>query len=124
MSFELAGKVIEKFEINQVTDSFKKREFVIEKTDNSSGMEFTDQIKFQLTQDRCNLIDNINPDDYIKVNFNIRGRKWEKEGRISYFTNLEAWKIEKITQNEKSPEPPPFTGDDIPPPEVEDDLPF
>ena len=124
MSFELAGKLIEKFEINQVTDSFKKREFVIEKTDNSSGIEFTDQIKFQLTQDRCSLIDNINHNDYIKVSFNIRGRKWEKEGRISYFTNLEAWKIEKLNQEEKSPEPPPFTEGDIPPPEVEDDLPF
>ena len=54
MSFELAGKLIEKFDVNQVSDTFRKRDFVIEKTENQGGKEFTDHIKFQLTQDRCN----------------------------------------------------------------------
>ena len=34
----------------------------------------------------------------IKVYFNIRGRKWENNGQVSYFTNLEGWRIEKLTQ--------------------------
>ena len=34
MSFELAGKLIEKFDVHQVSDTFRKREFVIEKTEN------------------------------------------------------------------------------------------
>ena len=76
MSFELTGKLIEKFDVVQVSDTFRKREFVIEKTENQGGMEFTDHIKFQLTQDRCNLLDNLNLQDEIRVNFNIRGRRW------------------------------------------------
>ena len=126
MSFELAGKLIEKFDVNQVSDSFRKREFVIEKTENQGGMEFTDHIKFQLTQDRCSLLDNLNLQDEIRVSFNIRGRRWVKDDNVSYFTNLEAWRIEKIAESPEEPPPPPeVPADEDAPPSTEfDDLPF
>jgi len=126
MSFELAGKLIEKFDVNQVSDTFRKRDFVIEKTENQGGKEFIDHIKFQLTQDRCNLIDSINLQDEIRVSFNVRGRRWVKDNNVSYFTNLEAWKIEKIAvSSEEPPPPPPFPADeDTLPSEEFDDLPF
>lgn len=126
MSFELAGKLIEKFDVNQVSDAFRKREFVIEKTENQGGMEFTDHIKLQLTQDRCALLDNINLQDEIRVSFNIRGRRWVKDNNVSYFTNLEAWRIEKIAESPEEPPPPPsFPADkDTPPSKEFDDLPF
>ena len=131
MSFELAGKLIEKFDTIQVNDRFRKREFVLMITSERSGMEFTDYAKFQLTQDRCDLIDPYNINDEIKVLFDISGNKWEKEGKVTYFTNLRAWKIE-AAGDEKTPAPPdPFAdgaADDLtPPPESagpEDDLPF
>ncbi len=125
MSFDIAGKLIEKFDTQNVSDTFKKREFVIEKSENSGGQVFTDQIKFQLTQNRCDILDPHQVGDEIKISFNIRGRKWEKDGRVSYFTNLEAWRIEKVATDQ------PF--DDVPLPsepemesfgEEEDDLPF
>jgi hypothetical protein len=127
MSFELTGKLIEKFDITQVSDTFKKREFVIERVENTSGgMEFTDQIKFQLTQDRCGLIDSMDINDEIRVSFNIRGRRWVKDDRVSYFTNLEAWKIEKIAGPSEELPPPsaPLSEEDIPPDDESDDLPF
>ncbi|MCK5168514.1 MAG: DUF3127 domain-containing protein, partial [Bacteroidales bacterium] len=84
-------------------------------------------IKFQLTQDKCNLVDNIEVNDEIKVNFNIRGKKWERDGKVNYFTNLDAWRIEKI-QNQNSDDEnmsPPPSLDDLPPENDEpDDLPF
>ena len=127
MSFEITGKLIEKYNVVQVNDRFKKREFVIEKTESNGGMEFTDHIKFQLTQDKCNLVDNIEVNDEIKVNFNIRGKKWERDGKVNYFTNLDAWRIEKI-QNQNSDDEnmsPPPSLDDLPPENDEpDDLPF
>ena len=126
MSFELAGKLIEKFDVVQVSDTFRKREFVIEKTENQGGMEFTDHIKFQLTQDRCNLLDNLNLQDELRVSFNIRGRRWVKDENVSYFTNLEAWRIEKTAESPGEPPPPPsFPADEDAPPSAEfDDLPF
>jgi len=91
-------------------------------------MEFTDHIKFQLTQDRCNLIDNIEVNAEIKVNFNIRGNKWEKEGKVNYFTNLDAWRIEKAQDLSQSNFPsdntPPPEMDSMPPESESDDLPF
>ena len=126
MNFELTGKLIEKFDTVQISDTFKKREFVIEHTESTGGMEYTNQIKFQLTQDRCTLIDNMNINDDIQVSFNIRGRRWVRDDRVSYFTNLEAWKIEKIAASpEEPPPPPPAPDEDIPPFDEEfDDLPF
>lgn len=125
MSYDIAGKLIEKFDTQNVSDTFKKREFVIEKSENNGGQVFTDQIKFQLTQNRCDVLDPHQLGDELKITFNVRGRKWEKDGKVSYFTNLEAWRIEKLAADQ------PF--DDAPPPqeaaletfgEDEDDLPF
>jgi hypothetical protein len=135
MNFEINGRLAEKFETQVISDRFQKREFVLEiKSTGSNGFEFVDLIKFQTTQDKCALLDQFNIDDMVKVSFNLRGRKWEKDGQVSYFTNLEAWRIEKV-QSEASGSAPeaqqdvpdqdaPFPTD---PPESDtdvDDLPF
>ena len=95
MSFEISGILTEIYPTQQVTDKFKKREFILEvKETSNTGFEFTEHIKFQAVQDKCNLLDEFNQNDQVKVSFNLRGRKWEKDGQVSYFTNLDAWRIE------------------------------
>ena len=49
MSFEVEGKLYKKFDTNQVTDTFRKREFILELEDGA----YTQLIKFQLTQSNC-----------------------------------------------------------------------
>ena len=89
---QLTGTIKVKKDEQAVNDRFKKREFVI--TDNSS--QYPQHISFQLTQDRCNLLDPINIGDVITVHFNIRGREWTSpQGEIKYFNTLEAWKIDR-----------------------------
>lgn len=122
MSFEIKGKLIEKYDAVQVTDRFRKREFVIEFRENAGSSDFIETIKFQMTQDRCDLLDIVQMGEEIKINFNIKGRRWEKDGQVSYFNNLEAWKLEKLGAAQPDI-PPPHTMDDIPP-EPSDDLPF
>lgn len=97
MAFEITGKLFLKEETNVISDRFKKREFVVLKEENNGGSIFTEYIKFQLTQDKCALIDNVQLQDDIKVSFNIKGTKWEKNGNVSYFNNLDAWRIEKAS---------------------------
>jgi hypothetical protein len=71
--------------------SFMKREFVI--TDNSS--QYPQHISFQLTQDKCSLIDSYQIGAEIKVHFNLRGREWiNPQGEAKYFNSVEAWRIE------------------------------
>lgn len=76
----------------QVTDSFKKREFVI--TTNED--KYPQDILFQLSQDKVSLLDTIQVNELVEVEFNLRGRGFEKDGVTRYFNQLEAWKVSKI----------------------------
>jgi hypothetical protein len=121
MSYEFSGKLIEKYDEVVISDKFKKREFVLEKNDNG----FIDTVKFQLVQNKTNLIDDFNPGDLLKVSFNIKGNKWKD----NYFVNLQAWRIEKtdeITISAPPSKPPPPSLNDMPPEpgNPDDDLPF
>ncbi len=123
MRYELTGNIIEIFDTNEYSASFKKREFVVERNEQVNDRTFTDCIKFQLTQDRCSILDNFQTGDEIKITFNIKGSKWEKEGRTSYFVNLDVWKMEKLKESSKPPKPQPFFSGNDDTQEV-DDLPF
>ena len=97
MAFEITGKIIDISPVNQVSDKFKKREFVIEKKEAGGAAVFIDYIKFQLIQDKCDLINESYLNEEVKIWFNLKGNKWERDGKINYFTNLDAWKIEKTS---------------------------
>ena len=99
MSYELTGKLLEKFDPIQRTETFKVREFVVEKSEDINGKIITNYIKFQCVQDRTNIVDRVNAGDEIKVYFNIKGSKWEKDGKTNYITNLDAWRIEQTLQS-------------------------
>ena len=126
MAFEITGKITEVFPVQQVSDKFKKREFVIEKKETGGGAVFVDYIKFQLVQDKCDLVNESFLREEVKVWFNIKGNRWEKEGKVNYFTNLDAWKIEKASGAEKEHHstPPPVLEDLPPSNEDLNDLPF
>ncbi len=102
MSYELSGKLVAKYDVMQRSETFKTREFVVEKTDDIGGRIITNFIKFQCVQDKTGIVENINAGDSIKVYFNVKGNKWEKDGRTNYITNLDAWKIEQVFQNNKN----------------------
>jgi len=79
----------------QVNEKFKKREFVIEFADNP---KYPQTIQFQLVQDSCPILDQFNLDDKIRVEFDLRGRKWtDPNGVDKYYNTLQAWKIEALT---------------------------
>lgn len=117
MSFEIQGTVIVKNDTQVISDRFKKREFVIEKKETSpNGYEFVDTIKFQLTQDKCDLLDKIELGQHVNVSFNVKGNKWEKNGQVSYFVNLDAWKVEQAEAGQAASND---AGASMPPPPAE-----
>ncbi len=124
MSFEITGKLVAKYDAVQRTETFKTREFVIEKNEEINGRSISNYIKFQCVQDRTAMPDRFNLGDEVKVSFNIKGSKWVKDGRENYITNLDAWRMEHIKlaqQNEQASivaSPPDNYSD------VADDLPF
>lgn len=125
MIYDVTGTLLEKGEIIVVSDKFQKREFTITKKETVGQKEFIDYLKFQTTQDRCGLIDGFTVGETIKVEFNLRGNKWEKDGKVNYFTNLEAWRLTHTTASDQgSPTNAPTNS--APPPTEDDfqDLPF
>lgn len=126
MAFEITGKVIDIFPVNQVSDKFRKREFVIEKKETGGPAVFIDYIKFQLIQDKCDLINESFLNEEVKIWFNLKGNKWERDGKVSYFTNLDAWRIERVTAQENDQSVPPHNTmeDTIPENDELSDLPF
>ena len=126
MGFDLTGKMVAKFETIQRSATFKTREFVVETNEDINGRTITNFVKFQAVQDRTSIIDRFNIGDTIKVHFNIRGSKWEKNGQINYITNLDAWRIESISLGTTGPieTPPAFSPDQESPQGTNDDLPF
>jgi hypothetical protein len=126
MAFEITGKIIEISPVNQVSDKFKKREFVIEKKEAGGAAVFIDYIKFQLIQDKCDLINESYLNEDVRIWFNLKGNKWERDGKINYFTNLDAWKIEKFSSQTRDQNAPSHTTlEDIPSENDElSDLPF
>ncbi len=99
MNLEITGKLIEKYDVQQVSERFKKRECVLELVEEVNGSPYTNYAKMQLVQNKCDILDRFNVGDMLKVNFNIKGNRYEKEGRTSYFSNLDAWRLEKADMN-------------------------
>lgn len=112
----IAGEIIIINEAVQVSDSFRKAEFVIK-----TGGKYPQTIQFQLSQDRCELINSFKVGDSVDVHFNLRGREWTNpQGEVKYFNSLDAWKIESLVEGGEDEEyKSPFGNK-----QEDDDLPF
>jgi hypothetical protein len=89
----IEGKLLEKSETQEIKESFRKREFVVEYAENPQYPEF---LKFELIQSNCEQLDGIEVGEQIVVNFNLKGRKWtDPKGEVKYFNSLQAWRLDK-----------------------------
>jgi single-strand DNA-binding protein len=86
MSFEISGVLAKVYDTESKSQSFQTREFVI--TTEETYPQF---VKFQSVQDRVGIVDGYKEGEKVKVYFDLRGREWQGK----YFTNLNAWKIER-----------------------------
>ena len=100
---EIKGKLVEKFPTQEVTDTFKKQEFVIEFVENPQ-YPYPEFLKFEIVQDKCGEIDSHEIGSELIVSFNLKGRKWnDPQGEIKYFNKLQAWKLQAGTPAASSP---------------------
>lgn len=116
---EITCKVHEVGQTQQVTETFKKRDLIVEYAENPQYPEF---IKLEASQDRVNLFDNLSVGQEVTVSFNLRGRPWtNKDGVTSYFNSLVAWRVNAGQSAQQAYVPPPV---DINQGNEDDDLPF
>jgi hypothetical protein len=95
MAFEIEGKLHKLFPTEQKSGSFQAREFVLEVPDGN----YPQMVKFQAVQERCAQLDGFREGERLKVSFDLRGREWQGK----YFTNLNAWRVERAEDAETSP---------------------
>lgn len=121
----IRGKILEIFQTNQIKETFKKREFVIEYAENPNYPQI---LKFEMINDNCTMLDGYRKGDDVEIEFDLRGREWTNpQGNKVYFVSLNAFRLRKIDdRNNSTPDEGPIPGtDDIPPPSPdEDELPF
>lgn len=99
---EIRGKVHEIGDVQQVTDTFKKRDLIVQYVENNP--QFVEYIRFEATQDRTAIFDSLAVGDEVEVSFGLRGRPWtNKEGVTSYFNSLVAWRVNKVVTQPVGP---------------------
>lgn len=88
---KLTGEIYHIGQIEQVSEKFKKRDFVIKTVE-----QYPQFVLLQVVNDRVNLLDNLRFNDAVDCFINIRGREWtdKNTGAKKFFNTLEAWSIQ------------------------------
>ena len=137
MALQITGKV--EF-VGPITNRQRKngttlssREFVLDCTryNPDTGEPWENHPKFELTGDKCNIIDGFAIGQRVTVDFSLRGVKYtdEQTGEVKYFTSIGAFKVTAVEQSQPaqaSPAPAAQAQAPAPIPEAEnpDKLPF
>ena len=90
---EIQGRIKQIFPSQIIgQNGFEKRDLVI-----TTEEQYPQTIIIQFTQQRCDLLNNLQVGQNVKVYINIRGREWTNpQGDTKYFNTIEGWKIEGI----------------------------
>ena len=116
-TFETVGVLKLKKDTQVVNEKFSKREFVVTL---GSTTQFPQHVPFQVSQDKCGLLDKFNVGDEIKLHVNLRGNEWNDR----YFVNLECWKVELVSAGVQPLATQVQNAVDALPKDEPDDLPF
>ena len=126
MNMQIQGKIHKAMDAEQVTQRFRKREFVPEL---DAASRYPQYVLFQLTGDRCESLDGFGEGQEVRVEFSLRGREWTSpKGEVRYFNSLEVWSLENVGSGAGG-DPGgmgggDFAGGEPPPPSYNDDIPF
>jgi len=88
---EISGKIKIIYPTKEVSDTFKKRELVV-----TTEEQYQQHILIDFIQEKCSVLDSYKVGDAVNVSVNVRGKEYtNKNGEVSYFNQLQGWKIEK-----------------------------
>ena len=90
-AFTLKGTIIEIYDVKQISETFKKREFVLKHAPNP---EYPDFLKIEVVQNKTDLLDKYKVDDEVIVDINLKGKPWQKGKESGYFNSIQAWRIQ------------------------------
>ena len=90
---EVTGKIKMIDQTKEVGSAgFKKRDVVI-----TTDEQYPQHILVQFVQDKCDLLNNYQAGDAVKIDINLRGREWTNpQGETVYFNTIQGWRIGKV----------------------------
>lgn len=93
------GTIISMGPIVDVSDSFRKQEFVLK----DESAQYPDTVQFQCTQKRVDLLANYKVGSLVTVSFNLRGRQWTSpQNEVKTFNTLDVWRIAALSVDKGS----------------------
>ena len=100
-TLNIKGILTKKFEVETIEGKegkiWKKKNFIID-----TGSQFNSEICFQLFgEEKVKMLDEFQINDNIEVYFNLYSKKFKDR----YFHNIDAWKIEKRSEEQSDNEP-------------------
>ena len=105
---EVQGKIKMIGETQTFGDNgFRKREVVV-----TTEEQYPQHIMVEFVQDKCDLLNNYQVGQDVKIQINLRGREWvNPQGETKYFNTIQGWRIEfgnsqPNTQASMPPVPP------------------
>ena len=124
---EVTGKIKMIDQTKEVGSSgFKKRDVVV-----TTDEQYPQHILVQFVQDKCDLLNNYQVGEAVKIDINLRGREWTNpQGETVYFNTIQGWRIGKAQAEAQVQAPPPVPAASAFPPATSinedepDDLPF
>ena len=99
-TYAVSGEIIEIYDVQVISDTFKKREFILKHAPNP---EYPDFLKLEVVQNKTDLLDKYKVGQEVVVDINLKGKKWEKGEKSGYFNSLQAWRIQPASQEDNEP---------------------
>ena len=100
---EVTGKIKMIDQTKEVGSSgFKKRDDVV-----TTDEQYPQHILVQFVQDKCDLLNNYQVGEAVKIDINLRGREWTNpQGETVYFNTIQGWRIGKVQAEAPVQAPP------------------
>ncbi len=74
------------------SNGFRKREIVV-----TTDEQYPQHIMVEFIQDKCDLLNNFQVGQDVKISINLRGREWvNPQGETKYFNSIQGWRIENL----------------------------
>ena len=88
---EITGKITKIKEAQTFGASgFRKRELIV-----TTNEQYPQPLMVEFVQDKCDLLNNYQVGQDVKVSINLRGREWiNPQGEAVYFNSIQGWRIE------------------------------
>ena len=102
---EVTGKIKMIDQTKEVGSAgFKKRDVVV-----TTDEQYPQHILVQFVQDKCDLLNNYQVGEAVKIDINLRGREWTNpQGETVYFNTIQGWRIAKAQAEAVSNQAPPM----------------